>query len=402
MPSIPFLSKIVSDLSLGLLLTASFLQNITMPHTRFSSSEEEDFIRGSSSQRRAVSQQTQPDNRSASRDPTRVVTPGTSNRQPPGAGQQAQPGNNNMSTPSTSRRPGAFANLSYRERQFGQTSSGGSREQARAPAPVSTKTSPAETSPTPVRRQSRVLTPPVSGPRASTTPSRPVNSNPTTPAIDAKRHKRPRYNTKERARKCISCTGMGRICTWSEDSTGKALPRCDDCTDRNKKCKDIPFSTEILDRYLDALADKSPATDAAPISGPRFQFLQAVKRHTTAVNKAAKEDNRSTAPVAQGSKDSRRRTGSPRTMSASVRDRHESDRQRPVARSSLASSSSRGAMVRGFRPNRGDNNSNPRERGDSPRVVIPARQTAPARQATPPPSERTRYGSLKRFLPKKK
>jgi hypothetical protein len=97
-----------------------------------------------------------------------------------------------------------------------------------------------------------------------------MNTNPTTLAIEAKREKRPRFNTKERARKYISYTGIGRIYTWSEDTIGKALPRYDDCIDRNRKCKDIPFSTEILDRYLNTLADKSPITDTTPISGPRF------------------------------------------------------------------------------------------------------------------------------------
>ncbi|OQD75886.1 hypothetical protein PENANT_c140G01051, partial [Penicillium antarcticum] len=114
-----------------------------------------------------------------------------------------------------------------------QASSSGSRERARASAPVPTNAA------------------------ASGSPSiRPVNSNPTTPAIEAKRMKRPRYNTKERARKCITYTGIGR------------------------KCSDIPFSTEILDRYLAALADTSPTIDIAPVNRPRTNFLKAVKRHT--------------------------------------------------------------------------------------------------------------------------
>ncbi|KAJ5301621.1 hypothetical protein N7508_006484 [Penicillium antarcticum] len=134
-------------------------------------------------------------------------------------------------------------------------------------------------------RTRRGVTPLVQASRVPNTPSRPVNSNPTTPAIEAKRIKRPRYNTKERAR---------RVCTWSEDSNGKALPRCDDCTNRNKKCSDIPFSTEILDRYLAALADTSPAIDIAPINGPRADFLKAMKRYTQESNRAAKDSSKET------------------------------------------------------------------------------------------------------------
>jgi hypothetical protein len=209
--------------------------------------------------------------------------------------QQAQPGNNNNSSPPGTRRTRAFFNLSHRARQSGQTSFSGDRKQARVPAPASTNVTTNRSPPLPIRERTRISTPLVQASGGPSTPRRPMNANPTTPAIEAKREKRPRFNTKERARKCISYTGIGRIYTWSEDTTGKALPRYNDCIDRNRKCKDIPFSTEILDRYLDTLADKSPTTDAAPISGPRFQFLQAIKRHTTAVNKTARKDNRSTA-----------------------------------------------------------------------------------------------------------
>ncbi|KAJ5309215.1 hypothetical protein N7508_004594 [Penicillium antarcticum] len=170
-------------------------------------------------------------------------------------------------------------------------------------------------------RTRRGVTPLVQASGVPNTPSRLVNSNPTTPAIEAKRIKRPRYNTKERARKCITYTGIGRVCTWSEDSNGKALPRCDDCTDRNKKYSDIPFSTEILDRYLAALADTSPTIDIAPVNGPRADFLKAVKRHTQESNRAAKDSSKETTLVISSSRDSRRRTGSPRSMVSVVRDR---------------------------------------------------------------------------------
>ncbi|OQD64347.1 hypothetical protein PENANT_c423G11281, partial [Penicillium antarcticum] len=178
----------------------------------------------------------------------------------------------------------AFSNLSHRERQENrQASSSGGRERARASAPVPTNAATSG-SPSMSFRTRRGVTPLVQASGVPNTPSRPVNSNPTTPAIEAKRIKRPRYNTKERARKCITYTGMGRVCTWSEDSNGKALPRCDDYTDRNKKCSDIPFSTEILDRYLAALADTSPAIDVAPVNRLRANFLKAVKRHTQESN----------------------------------------------------------------------------------------------------------------------
>jgi hypothetical protein len=36
----------------------------------------------------------------------------------------------------------------------------------------------------------------------------------------------------------VSLVPKGRVCTWSEEAEAKALPRCDDCKDRHKSCKD--------------------------------------------------------------------------------------------------------------------------------------------------------------------